>query len=203
MIEKVKGKKQLVYNFEDLIAGSIRNAPVKPSKTLKDTTQLGFLHNRELLKRYGHFGDADKDGYLNFADSWPYDSSRHGLFSTITKVLNKASDIIRSPFKDVGTAIATGGASTSPTGSTWSGYTTSTSGYTGGTTTSSGTTSTSGGGGSSGGGTTSTSLPPTTAGVYVTDFTRFKQPAFNQNPNLWALTFFRSSNLRLSAVLPS
>ena len=171
MIEKVKGKKQLVYNFEDLIAGSIRNAPVKPSKTLKDTTQLGFLHNRELLKRYGHFGDADKDGYLNFADSWPYDSSRHGLFSTITKVLNKASDIIRSPFKDVGTAIATGGASTSPTGSTWSGYTTSTSGYTGGTTTSSGTTSTSGGGGSSGGGTTSTSLPPTTAGVYVTDFT--------------------------------
>ena len=31
--------------------------------------------------------------------------------------------------------------------------------------------------------------------TYVTDFTRFKQPAFNQNPNLWALTFFRSSNL--------
>src|SRR3990172_6763770 len=172
MIEKVKGKKQIVYNFEDLIAGSIRNAPVKPSKTLKDTTQLGFLHNRELLKRHGHFGDADKDGYLNFADSWPYDPNRHGLLSTITKVLNKASDIIRSPFKNVGTSLATGGASRSPTGSTWSGYTTSTSSYTGGTSGGT-TTSTSGGGGSSGGGGTSTStnLSPTTVGVSVTDFT--------------------------------
>ena len=31
-------------------------------------------------------------------------------------------------------------------------------------------------------------------GTYITDFTRFKQPSFNQNQNLWALTFFRSSS---------
>lgn len=37
-------------------------------------------------------------------------------------------------------------------------------------------------------------------GTYVTDFTRFKQPAFNQNQNLWALTFFRSSSFILELL---
>ncbi|OGH37467.1 MAG: hypothetical protein A3B44_02525 [Candidatus Levybacteria bacterium RIFCSPLOWO2_01_FULL_38_21] len=37
-------------------------------------------------------------------------------------------------------------------------------------------------------------------GTYVTDFTRFKQPVFNQNPNLWALTFFRSSSFILELL---
>ena len=37
-------------------------------------------------------------------------------------------------------------------------------------------------------------------GTYITDFTRFKQPIFNQNPNLWALTFFRSSSLILELL---
>ena len=37
-------------------------------------------------------------------------------------------------------------------------------------------------------------------GTYITDFTRFKQPVFNQNPNLWALTFFRSSSLILELL---
>lgn len=31
-------------------------------------------------------------------------------------------------------------------------------------------------------------------GTYATDFTRFKQIAFNQNQTLWSLTFFRSSS---------
>ena len=37
-------------------------------------------------------------------------------------------------------------------------------------------------------------------GTYITDFTRFKQPVFNQNPNLWALVFFRSSSLILELL---
>ena len=37
-------------------------------------------------------------------------------------------------------------------------------------------------------------------GTYITDFTRFKQPVFNQNPNLWALTFFRSSSFILELL---
>ena len=37
-------------------------------------------------------------------------------------------------------------------------------------------------------------------GTYITDFTRYKQPIFNQNPNLWALTFFRSSSFALELL---
>lgn len=37
-------------------------------------------------------------------------------------------------------------------------------------------------------------------GTYVTDFTRFKQAAFNQNPALWSLTFFRSSSFVLEIL---
>jgi len=37
-------------------------------------------------------------------------------------------------------------------------------------------------------------------GTYITDFTRFKQPVFNQNPNFWALTFFRSSSFILELL---
>lgn len=37
-------------------------------------------------------------------------------------------------------------------------------------------------------------------GTYATDFTRFKQAAFNTNPNLWSLTFFRSSSFILELL---
>jgi len=37
-------------------------------------------------------------------------------------------------------------------------------------------------------------------GTYVTDFTRFKQVTFNQNPGLWSLTFFRSSSFILEIL---
>jgi len=37
-------------------------------------------------------------------------------------------------------------------------------------------------------------------GTYITDFTRFKQPAFNQNQALWSLTFFRSSSFILELL---
>lgn len=37
-------------------------------------------------------------------------------------------------------------------------------------------------------------------GTYITDFTRFKQPIFNQNQALWALTFFRSSSFILELL---
>lgn len=37
-------------------------------------------------------------------------------------------------------------------------------------------------------------------GTYVTDFARYKQPAFNLNQNLWALTFFRSSSFVLELL---
>ncbi len=37
-------------------------------------------------------------------------------------------------------------------------------------------------------------------GTYITDFTRFKQPIFNQNQDLWALTFFRSSSFILELL---
>ncbi|RJQ38788.1 tetratricopeptide repeat protein [Candidatus Microgenomates bacterium] len=37
-------------------------------------------------------------------------------------------------------------------------------------------------------------------GTYVTDFTRFKQAAFNLNQNLWSLTFFRSSSFVLELL---
>jgi hypothetical protein len=37
-------------------------------------------------------------------------------------------------------------------------------------------------------------------GTYLTDFTRFKQAAFNQNDNLWALTFVRSSSFALELL---
>lgn len=37
-------------------------------------------------------------------------------------------------------------------------------------------------------------------GTYITDFTRFKQATFNQNANLWNLTFFRSSSYALELL---
>ena len=37
-------------------------------------------------------------------------------------------------------------------------------------------------------------------GTYITDFTRFKQPSFNQNTTLWNLTFFRSSSFALELL---
>lgn len=37
-------------------------------------------------------------------------------------------------------------------------------------------------------------------GTYMTDFTRFKQAAFNLNTNIWALTFFRSSSFALELL---
>lgn len=37
-------------------------------------------------------------------------------------------------------------------------------------------------------------------GTYMTDFTRFKQAAYNTNPNLWSFTFFRSSSLVLELL---
>lgn len=37
-------------------------------------------------------------------------------------------------------------------------------------------------------------------GTYITDFTRFKQPIFNQNQAFWALTFFRSSSFILELL---
>ncbi|MBI2033454.1 MAG: tetratricopeptide repeat protein [Candidatus Levybacteria bacterium] len=37
-------------------------------------------------------------------------------------------------------------------------------------------------------------------GTYAIDFTRFKQAAFNLNPSLWSLTFFRSSSLLLELL---
>ncbi len=37
-------------------------------------------------------------------------------------------------------------------------------------------------------------------GTYYADFTRFKQAAFNSNPNLWSLTFFRSSSFVLELL---
>ncbi|MEK7559474.1 MAG: tetratricopeptide repeat protein [Patescibacteria group bacterium] len=37
-------------------------------------------------------------------------------------------------------------------------------------------------------------------GTYITDFTRFKQPAYNDNANIWNLTFFRSSSLAMELL---
>lgn len=37
-------------------------------------------------------------------------------------------------------------------------------------------------------------------GTYITDFTRFKQPAYNNNPTIWGLTFFRSSSFALELL---
>ncbi len=37
-------------------------------------------------------------------------------------------------------------------------------------------------------------------GTYITDFTRYKQATFNQNQNLWALPFFKSSNFVLELL---
>lgn len=37
-------------------------------------------------------------------------------------------------------------------------------------------------------------------GTYLTDFTRFKQAAFNLNPDLWSFTFFRSSSFILELL---
>lgn len=37
-------------------------------------------------------------------------------------------------------------------------------------------------------------------GTYVTDFTRFKQAAYNTNPTLWSFTFFRSSSYILELL---
>lgn len=37
-------------------------------------------------------------------------------------------------------------------------------------------------------------------GTYATDFTRFKQAVFNQNPTLWSLTFVRSSSFVLELL---
>lgn len=37
-------------------------------------------------------------------------------------------------------------------------------------------------------------------GTYITDFTRFKQPSYNQNSSLWNLTFFRSSSFVLELL---
>lgn len=37
-------------------------------------------------------------------------------------------------------------------------------------------------------------------GTYITDFTRFKQAAYNTNPTLWSFTFFRSSSLVLELL---
>jgi len=37
-------------------------------------------------------------------------------------------------------------------------------------------------------------------GTYITDFTRFKSPAYNLNPDLWSFTFFRSSSYVLELL---
>lgn len=37
-------------------------------------------------------------------------------------------------------------------------------------------------------------------GTYITDFTRFKQPAYNLNSQLWSFTFFRSSSFVLELM---
>jgi hypothetical protein len=37
-------------------------------------------------------------------------------------------------------------------------------------------------------------------GTYLTDFTRFKSPAYNLDPNLWSFTFFRSSSFILELL---
>ncbi len=37
-------------------------------------------------------------------------------------------------------------------------------------------------------------------GTYVNDFTRFKQATYNTNPNLWSVTFFRSSSFVLELL---
>lgn len=37
-------------------------------------------------------------------------------------------------------------------------------------------------------------------GTYLSDFTRFKQAAYNTNPTLWSFTFFRSSSLFLELL---
>ncbi len=37
-------------------------------------------------------------------------------------------------------------------------------------------------------------------GTYITDFTRFKQPAYNNSPTIWGLTFFRSSSFALELL---
>src|SRR3972149_573254 len=96
MMEKVRGKKQLVYNFEDLIAGSIRNAPIKQEKKLKDVSQLQFLHDRDLIKQFGLWTDTDKDKYLNFADSFPFDHKRH---PTVQLLTNFACILVGQPFR--------------------------------------------------------------------------------------------------------
>ncbi len=37
-------------------------------------------------------------------------------------------------------------------------------------------------------------------GTYITDFTRYKQPAYNDNATIWGFTFFRSSSLALELL---
>src|SRR3989304_3865208 len=52
---------------------------------LKDVSQLQFLHDRDLIKQFGLWTDTDKDKYLNFADSFPFDKTRHGLIAPQTE----------------------------------------------------------------------------------------------------------------------
>src|SRR3990167_2249453 len=87
-------QKNLVYDYEDLLYGIVKHYPPSKSKNLKDVNQRQFLNSPELIKKYGFWANTDKDQYPNFADSFPFDSSRHGLFSTIKKVYQKVTGFL-------------------------------------------------------------------------------------------------------------
>ena len=176
----------LVYDYEDLVFGIVKNYPPSKAKKLRDVNQREFLTSPDLVKKYGFWSDTDKDIYPNFSDSFPFDPKRHGILSTIRRVADKISDTIRKPFSSVGTSIATGGASSSPTGGgILSGGSTTSSGsgsfggsqgtgFTstgGGINVSSGGGSSGGGGGSSGGGGSVTTTQPGVS-VVITDKTK-------------------------------
>lgn len=95
MSKKLASKPNLVYDYDDLLIGSIKNFPPNPlPKDKNDITQWQFLNNADLLKEYGYFGNADKDLYPNFADSYPFDPSRHGIISSVKNAVKKATSTI-------------------------------------------------------------------------------------------------------------
>ena len=51
----------------------------------KNISNRDFLSSPALVKKYGLLKDTDKDNFINAADCYPFDSSRHGFFGDIYK----------------------------------------------------------------------------------------------------------------------
>jgi len=80
----------LIYDYDDLVYGIVKNYPPSKAKKLREVNQREFLHSPELIKKYGFWSNTDKDLYPNFADSFPFDSTRHGLVAPQTETLQES-----------------------------------------------------------------------------------------------------------------